>query len=102
MESGYKSKINPKNQAFAEKIRELIKANKIVGIVDVESLPAAQFQKIRATLRGKAEILIVKKNLIKLVLNESEKTHKNINKLIDSMSGIVGLLFTNDKSGVGA
>lgn len=95
MTESYTPKINARNKVYADKIRELIKSNKIVGVVDVEGLPAPQFQKIRASLKGKAEVLIVKKNLIKLVLKESEKANKGISELIENLGGIVGLLFTN-------
>ena len=93
----YKAKISPKNQAFAQKIRTLAKEYKIIGMLDVEGLPAAQFQKIRASLKGnKSEILIVKKNIVELTLKEIETTHKGVSKLLETMTGIVGLIFTNN------
>lgn len=92
----YKSKVNPRNQVFVKKIKDLAKSYSIVGIVDVLGLPAPQFQKIRASLNGKAEVLIVKKNLIKLTLNELEKNYKNISNLSENIQGIVGLIFTNE------
>ena len=92
----YKPKINPRNKVFADKIRKLAKDYSIVGVVDVEGLPAPQFQRIRASLQKTAKVLIVKKNLIELVLNELEKTHSGITQLVDKMSGVVGLVFTND------
>lgn len=92
----YKSKISPRNKDFANRIRGLVKKYSIVGVVDVEGLPALQFQRIRASLKGKAEVLIVKKNLIELVFDELEKSYKGISGLKDKMNGIVGLVFTND------
>lgn len=92
----YKPKISPRNEEFANKIRSFAKRYSIVGILDVEGLPAPQFQRIRASLKKNAEVLIVKKNLIKLVLGELEKTYPGIKELEKSMQGIVGLVFTND------
>lgn len=92
----YESKVSQKNIVFADKIRALVKEYSIVGIIDVQGLPAPQFQRIRVSLKGKAEVLIVKKNLIEIVLNELEKTHKGISDMKDKMIGIVGLIFTND------
>lgn len=92
----YQSKISPKNKVYADKIRALAKKYKIIGVVDVESLPAPQFQKIRATINKTAKVLIVKKNIINLVFGELEKTHSGIKKLEEKMTGVVGLIFTND------
>lgn len=96
MEGEYISKVNPRNKVFADRIRVLANKYSIIGIVDVSGLPAPQFQKIRASIKKSAEVLIVKKNLIELVLVELEKTHKGISELVSTMDGIVGLIFTND------
>lgn len=92
----YQPKISPRNEVFADRIRSFAKKYSIIGILDVEGLPAPQFQRIRASLKKNAEVLIVKKNLIKLVLGELEKTYPGIKELESSMNGIVGLVFTND------
>jgi len=92
----YKAKVSPRNEEFANKIRAFSKKYKIIGIVDVTGLPAPQFQKIRASVKKTAEVLIVKKNLIKIVLNELEKNFSGIGKLSESCNGVVGLVFTND------
>lgn len=96
MTKKYTAKISPKNKLFADKVRKLVKKYNIIGVVDVESLPAPQFQKIRATVKKTAEILIVKKNIINLVFSEIESSHNGISKLSDKMTGVVGLIFTND------
>ncbi|MCA9459166.1 MAG: 50S ribosomal protein L10 [Nanoarchaeota archaeon] len=96
IQENYVSKISPRNKVFADKIRKFAKAYSIIGVLDVEGLPAPQFQRIRASLKKTAEVLIVKKNLIELVLKELEKTHPGISELTDKMVGVVGLVFTND------
>ncbi len=92
----YKPKISPRNKANADLIRKYASENSIIGVVDVEGLPAPQFQRIRASLKKTAKVLIVKKNIIGLVMNELEKTYPGIKGLTDKMSGVVGLVFTND------
>lgn len=94
--SNYTPKVNPRNKEFAKKIRDFANNYNIVGVIDVSGLPAPQFQRIRASLKKNAEVLIVKKNLIELVLSELESTHKGISELIQKCSGVVGLIFTND------
>jgi len=92
----YNAKVSPRNKEFADKIRKYASDYSIVGVVDVQGLPAPQFQRIRASLKSTAQVLIVKKNLIELVFNELNKTHEGIADLIPKLSGIVGLVFTND------
>ncbi len=96
IDSTYKSKVNPRNKEFADKIRNLSNKYSIVGIVDVSGLPAPQFQRIRSKVKKTAEVLIVKKNLIEIVLKELETKFKGISDLISKTSGVVGLVFTND------
>ncbi len=92
----YKPKISKKNKYYADKIREYLKSNKSVGIIDVTGLPAPQFQEMRNKLRDKAKILIVKKTLISLVFKELEKEFPNISSLTEKVEGVCGLIFTNE------
>jgi large subunit ribosomal protein L10 len=94
----YKPKISPRNKAFVEKLRDLANKYSIIGVVDVTGLPAPQFQRIRASINKTAKVLIVKKNLIRLVVEELKDKYPNIEKLLEKVdeSGIVGLIFTND------
>jgi len=92
----YKAKISPRNAVFLERVTSLAKSHKIIGIVDVGGLPAPQFQRIRGTLSKTAKVLIVKKNILDLALTEIEKTHPGIIGFKEKMSGIIGLIFTND------
>ena len=96
IDNTYNAKVSAKNEDFANRIRNLSNKYSIVGILDVTGLPAPQFQRMRASLRKTAEILIVKKNLIQIVLKELESTHKGITGLLENANGIVGLVFTND------
>jgi len=95
VEENYTPKINARNQDFAKRIRDFAQKYSIIGILDVEGLPAPQFQRIRASLKKDAEVLIVKKNLISLVTNELESKFPSITDLNKSSSGVVGLIFTN-------
>ncbi len=89
-------KVSKRNRLFAERIRDLVKKYKIVGVVDVTGLPAPQFQEIRRKLKGRAEVLIVKKNIVRIVLTEFNKHYKNISELSEYLSGVCGLIFTNE------
>lgn len=92
----YAAKVSPRNEVFANKIRGFSKKYSILGIVDVTGLPAPQFQKIRGSIKKTAEVLIVKKNLINLVLKELESTFPGVSELSNQCNGVVGIIFTND------
>lgn len=91
----YNPKINARNQDFAQRIRNFALKYSIIGILDVEGLPAPQFQRIRASIKKDAEVLIVKKNLISIVCKELEEKFPTISELDNYSNGVVGLIFTN-------
>lgn len=56
-----------------DELVEKIKSSKTVLIASTKSLPASQFQKIVKALRGKAEVIVVKKSLIVRAIEKIEK-----------------------------
>ncbi len=89
-------KVNPRKQKEVERIKELVKKHKSFGILDLESLPSAQLQKIRHQLKKSALITASKRRLIKIAFEQLKDERKNIADVIASMKGIPGLLFTNE------
>lgn len=77
---------NLKKEVIVQKIKEELKNYKVVGIVSLENLPAAQLQQLRHRLRGTAKIFVAKKRLIRLTFKE----------LDEYMTGMVALIFTNE------
>ena len=72
-----------------------IKEYPIVGLVNMESLPAQQLQKMRAMLRNKdVQIVMTRKKLIVRALTESG--NKNIAALTEKVKGMPALLFSKD------
>ncbi|MBT4604637.1 50S ribosomal protein L10 [archaeon] len=65
------------SEAKLSLVKSLIKDMKefpVVAVVDIESLPAQQFQKMRATLRKKdVKIVVARKKLLTLALKEAKK-----------------------------
>ena len=94
--SSYKAKISPRNKKFLEEVKAALKKYSVVGVVDVTSLPAPQFQSIRSSLVNKAKVLICKKNIVEIAFKSAETEFKNISKLLESSNGIIGLIFTNE------
>ena len=79
-----------------KKVVELISKNPIVGIVDMENLPAQQLQKMREKLRGKVNIFMTKKRLMRVAFEQAEKDSPGISKLQDHFKGMPALIFTSD------
>ncbi len=66
----------------------------IIGVVNMENLPAKQLKNMRAQLRDKVVLIMSKKRLIRLAIEESKKP--NIKELEKNVKGMPALLFTND------
>lgn len=75
-----------KKQAVSDIARKMAKS-KVVGVVDVHGVPAPAFQTMRTSLRGKAEITVLKNTLIKIALQEAAKERKGLEKLAESVNG---------------
>jgi len=70
-----------------EEIYRLIKKHKIVGLVRMSGIHGRIVQKMRSTLREKATIKMVKKNLLQIALRKLSKEKPNITKLMKHYSG---------------
>ena len=72
-----------------------IKQNPIIGVVNLQNLPAQQLQKMRSMLKRKGvKLAMARKNLLLRSLSESGK--KNIAQLSEKVKGMPALLFTKE------
>ena len=62
----------------------------------MENLPTPQLQKMRAQLRGKVIMMMTKKNLMRLALEQGKDSKKGIEKLSEHFNGMPALIFTKD------
>lgn len=95
-ETGHSTKAAPYKQEQVAKVVKLIEQYPIVGIVNVENLPASALQQMRGKLRGKAEMFMTKRRLIHIALQQAEKSRKQIVKLDEKMVGMPALLLTKE------
>jgi large subunit ribosomal protein L10 len=87
--------VSEKKKTLVQDLIKLIKEHKIVGIVNLENLPAQQLQKMKSTLLSKGvTLLMARKRLLKKALEDSGNT--NILQLADTIRGMPALLFAND------
>jgi len=57
------NRFSEENDRVIKELQEKVRSSKSVAIVGIGRVPAKQFQQIRKSLRGKAEIKVVKKTL---------------------------------------
>ncbi len=92
----YKAKVAQYKVEKVEQLVNLIKPYPLVGIVNMENIPAPQLQKMRSQLKDKLLISMTKKRLINLALDASEKDKKGISDLKKHIVGMPALLFTKE------
>ncbi|MCX8146916.1 MAG: 50S ribosomal protein L10 [Candidatus Woesearchaeota archaeon] len=91
-----KAHVAPYKKETVERLSKLFREYPIIGVLNVENLPAAQFQKIRAQLRDKAHITMSKRRLIKIAIDKVKNDVKGIESLVPLMGGMPALIFTKE------
>ena len=86
--------ISEEKKKTVAQLTKLINDHAIVGAVNMENLPARQLQIMRETLRETVSILMAKRRLIKVAVEQSNKPGKE--KLLEHLRGMPALLFTNE------
>ncbi|MBI2646994.1 50S ribosomal protein L10 [Candidatus Woesearchaeota archaeon] len=82
---------------IVNKLVDLINQYSIIGVVNMENLPAPQLQAMRAQLRGNFHITMTKRRLIKIAFENTKSTKQGIEKLEECLSGMPALIFTKEK-----
>jgi large subunit ribosomal protein L10 len=75
-----------------EALTQMLLDNSVVGIIDIEGIPASQLQQIRKNLPRGSQFLVTKNTLLRIALNRASEKKKNIEKLLDSLDGQRGLI----------
>src|SRR3990172_2665481 len=73
-----------------EVVADLVKrfaGSKVVGIANIQGIPAPQFQAIRRKLVGRATITVSKNSLLTLALREAAAKQPHLDQLIESIDG---------------
>ena len=84
--------VAPWKYKFVDEIANLAEKYPVVGIVNINNIPAAQMQKMRRNLKDKAVLTVGKNRLIKLALEKANR--KNIADLANYIDGQTGIIFT--------
>jgi len=85
-----KREVSDKKKALVRELAKLMDLNRTILISSALNIPSALFQKIRKSLRGKAEIRIIKKNLGIKALDECKKHGvKEMEKYVEASTAFV-------------
>lgn len=88
--------INEKKKIAVEKIIKLANSYPIIGIVNIQNLPASELQVIRENLRENVVLFITKKRLMRIAFEKLKDKLKGIDGLEKYMKGMPALIFTKD------
>ncbi len=91
----YKAHVSEKKKKIVNELTKLLENARVIGIVDMNNLPALQLQKMRSLLRDKVIIRMTKKNLMKIVFERLKEKKPNIQELEGFLKGMPALIITD-------
>lgn len=88
------SKAAPEKKEVVKKILQFGKQYPIIGLLNMEGLPASSLLIMKKQLRGKVELVMTRKTLIQLGLKDLKLPGGE--KLLEQIKGMPALMFTKD------
>ena len=88
--------VSGKKKDIAKNIQRLILEYPIIAAVNMEGLPAPQLQKMKAQLRGKIELTMTKRRIMKHAIEGIKGKKKNIELIEPYLRGMPALIFTKE------
>ncbi len=86
--------VSEQKKKTVNEFQKLVDSYPVIGLVDMENLPAPQLQKMRFQLRDTAVIKMTKTRLMKIVFENSKEKKKGIENFNDHLKGMPALIFT--------
>ncbi|MBI4143549.1 50S ribosomal protein L10 [Candidatus Woesearchaeota archaeon] len=96
LKSKVKAHVAPYKKEIVGNLVNLMTQYPIIGVVNMENLPAPQLQQMRAQLRGNFYITMTKRRLMKLAIEEAKSKKKNIEHIESHLGGMPALIFTRE------
>ncbi|HLC72394.1 MAG TPA: 50S ribosomal protein L10 [Candidatus Nanoarchaeia archaeon] len=94
--SQHKPHVNKRKKKEVERLKKFFQEYPVVAIADLHNLPAANLQKIKKKLRGKAEFVIIKRRRAVIAINELKDKLTNADELLGKVKGMIALLFSKE------
>ena len=88
--------VSQEKKDVVKKLIKLMETYPIVAALNMENMPAKQLQQMRAQLRERADIIMTKKRLIRVVIEKMKGNKKGIENLLPHLKGMPALLFTKE------
>ncbi|MEK6840244.1 MAG: 50S ribosomal protein L10, partial [Nanoarchaeota archaeon] len=92
----YEPHIHEYKTKEVEDVKRLFHEYPVVGLINMENLPAKTLQKMKKALRDKVFFKITRKRFIEIAL-EGLKDKKNIDGFKEKLEGIPALIFTKEE-----
>lgn len=80
-------RVAPAKKQLVDDLVSRCAQSRVVGIVNIQGIPAPQFQAIRKKLSGRATITVVKNNLLRLALEQASAKKPDLSKLGETIAG---------------
>lgn len=88
-----KAHVSDSKKKTVSELTKLVKNHSIIGIVDMENLPAKQLQSIKSKLRASnVAIMMSKKRLMRFALENAKESKKDLEKLEDYFQGMPAII----------
>jgi len=87
--------VKHKKEAYFQKLQGLLEEYKSIFIVACDNVGSNQMHQVRSNLRGEAVVLMGKNTMVRRALKVLAADHPEYEKLIPSVRGNVGFVFTN-------
>jgi len=85
-----------KKVEYFEKVRSLFREYNKIFVANVDNVSSSQMHQIRASLRGKAIVLMGKNTMVRKAMKEVVAENPKLEAIVPLIKGNVGLVFTND------
>ena len=78
-----------------EELTKMLKSSPVIGVVNIEGIPARQMQQIRAKLREVARIRSSKNTFIEKAIERAKENRENLEDIEDFVQGQIALVMTD-------
>ena len=92
-----KAHVSDKKKQTVVELTKKLESGSIIGIIDLTNLPSAQFQKIKHKLRKDLNVIVAKKSLIKIAIENVKGSKKGIEKLEKYLEKSMPAILLTDK-----
>jgi large subunit ribosomal protein L10 len=87
--------VSDKKKKTVDKLTKLIKKYSNIGIVDMENLPAKQLQNIKEKLRDRVVLIMAKKRIMRIALENAKNDKEGVQELEEHMKGMPAFIMTD-------